>query len=65
MLSVSPSEQYALESVMDDLRLLHFAGFSLALRLYPEGDELTTTMLADLDCWIMDQFCPTAISANC
>jgi len=65
MLAVSPGENYALDNVMDDLRLLHFAGFSLALRLYPEGDELTTTMLADVNRWIMDQFCPSVVSANC
>lgn len=65
MLAVSPGENYALEEVMDDLRLFHFAGFSLDLRLYPEGDELTTTMLADVNRWIMDQFCPSVVSANC
>ena len=65
MLSVSPGRQYALDSVMDDLRLLHFAGFSLALRLYPEGDDLTTTMLSDVDRWILDQCCPSAVAANC
>ncbi len=65
MLSVSPGEKFALEEVMDDLRLLHSAGCSLALRLYPEGDELTTTMLADVDRWIMEQFCPSVVSANC
>lgn len=65
MLSVSPCENFPLEEVMDDLRLLHFAGCSLALRLYPEGDDLTTTMFADLDSWIMEKFCPSSVSANC
>lgn len=65
MLSVSPGENYALDEVMDDLRLLHFAGFSLALRLYPEGDELTTTMLTDVNRWIMDNFCPSVVSSDC
>jgi phospholipase/carboxylesterase len=65
LLSVSPGERYGLDSVMDDLRLLHFAGFSLALSLYPEGDDLTTTMLADANRWIMDQFCPTVAPASC
>jgi phospholipase/carboxylesterase len=65
MLAVSPGKQYGLDSVMNDLRLLHSAGFSLALRLYPEGDDLTTTMMSDANRWIMDQFCPTAAAANC
>jgi phospholipase/carboxylesterase len=65
MLAVSPDESYPLEGVMDDLRMLHCAGFSLALRLYPEGDELTTAMLADVNRWIMESFCPTVVSARC
>jgi phospholipase/carboxylesterase len=61
MLSVSPCEQgYAGSQVMDDLKLLHSGGFSLELRLYPEGDSLTDTMLTDLNKWIMEQFCPSA-----
>jgi phospholipase/carboxylesterase len=65
MLAVSPGQTYPLQGVMDDLRLLHGAGFSLALRLYPEGDELTTVMLADVNRWIMESFCPTVVAARC
>jgi phospholipase/carboxylesterase len=58
LLSVSPNEQYPLDRVMENVRLLHLAGSSLALRLYPEGDELTTVMLSDVDSWIMERVCP-------
>lgn len=65
MLSVSPTaEGFTSKQVMDDLRLLHCGGFSLSLRLYPEGDALTDTMFADLNIWLMESFCPTAISAS-
>jgi phospholipase/carboxylesterase len=43
--------------VCRDLRLLHSAGFTVALRQYPSGDELTTQMLADLDRWMMELVC--------
>lgn len=43
----------------DDLRLLHSAGFAMALRLYPGGDGLTTTMLSDIDAWVLDRVCNT------
>ena len=65
LLSVSPEEEsYSLDHVMDDLRLLHSAGFQVALRLYPEGDGLTTTMLTDLDEWLMEGFCPSAVTSS-
>ena len=57
LLSVSPDEKYPLDRVMENVRLLHMAGSSLALRLYPEGDELTTVMLSDVDRWIMEHVC--------
>lgn len=65
MLGVSPSEQYPLDQVMDDLRLMHSAGFSIELRVHPEGDELTKQMLAEVNVWIMEQFCPQSVSADC
>lgn len=64
LLSVSPNENYSLPKVMDDLRLLRYAGFSLSLRLNPEGDELTTKMLSDVNAWIMEQFCPSISQAS-
>ena len=64
LLGVSPTaEQYSTEQVMDDLRFLHGAGLPLALRLYPDGDDLTTVMFSDLNCWVMEQFCPTSLVA--
>lgn len=66
LLSVSPDqEKFPLDHVMDNVKLLHFAGSSLSLRLYPAGDELTTVMLSDLDNWIMERVCPATVdSAN-
>ena len=40
------SEVYPEADVCRDLRLLHAAGCTVALRQYPCGDELTTVMLA-------------------
>ncbi len=65
MLSVSPAGEsnlrgYSIERIMDDLRFLHCAGMSLALKLYPEGDELTTIMLEDLNSWVMEQICSSS-----
>ncbi|MCA9230413.1 MAG: hypothetical protein KDA57_07165 [Planctomycetales bacterium] len=66
LLSVSPSgssdlDGYSLDQVMADVRLLHSAGSSLSVRLYPEGDGLTTVMLSDVDNWIMERACPQSI----
>ena len=41
--------------VCNDLRLLHTAGLSITLRLYPCGHELSPQMLADMDRWIIEQ----------
>jgi len=63
LLSVSPNQnKYSLSHVMENVRLLHIAGSSLALRLYPTGDELTTVMLSDVDHWIMEQVCPAPVA---
>jgi phospholipase/carboxylesterase len=51
------SRCYPEPHVCRDLRLLHAAGCTVALRHYPCGDELTTAMLSDLDRWLMDQVC--------
>jgi len=58
------SAGYPSAEVCDDLRLFHSAGLSVTLRQYPCGDELTTLMLADMNRWIMEQFCPASIPAN-
>ncbi|MGD9632080.1 MAG: alpha/beta hydrolase [Pirellulales bacterium] len=52
------SRQYPEATVCNDLRLLHSAGCRVALRQYPCGDELTTTMLEDLNRWMMELVCP-------
>ena len=51
------SRDYPDRRVCDDLRLLHSAGCTVALRQYPGGDELTTNMLSDLDRWLMEFVC--------
>jgi phospholipase/carboxylesterase len=52
------SGDYPEADVCRDLRLMHAAGCAVALRQYPCGDDLTTTMLADLDRWMMSIVCP-------
>jgi phospholipase/carboxylesterase len=61
--SCRESDEYPPARVADDLRLLHAAGFSLALRQYPGEHELTTVMLADMDRWLMEQVCPSTANA--
>jgi phospholipase/carboxylesterase len=49
------SPLYGEAEVCNDLRLLHTAGLSITLRLYPCGHELSPQMLADVDRWIIAQ----------
>jgi phospholipase/carboxylesterase len=58
------SQVYPPAKVAEDLRLLHSAGFSLALRTYPGEHDLTTVMLADLDRWLMGRICPATATAT-
>ncbi len=51
------SRIYPSSRVCSDLRLLHSAGCTVALRQYPGCDEVTTDMLADMDRWLMDLVC--------
>ena len=53
------SQLYPSTRVCDDLRLLHAAGCTVALRQYPGADNLTSKMLSDLDRWLMDLVCCT------
>ena len=52
------STDYPEADVCRDLRLLHSAGCTVALRQYPCGDDLTTVMLEDLNRWMMEIVCP-------
>jgi phospholipase/carboxylesterase len=61
--SCRESDEYPATRVADDLRLLHSAGFSLALRQYPGEHELTTVMLSDMDRWLMERVCPSTAGA--
>lgn len=51
------SRAYPASRVCRDLRLLHTAGCTVALRQYPGGDGLTNKMLSDLNCWLMELVC--------
>jgi phospholipase/carboxylesterase len=51
------SQSYPQARVCEDLRLLHAAGCTVALRQYPGADGLAQWMLADLDRWIMELVC--------
>jgi len=54
------SRAYPASRVCRDLRLLHVAGCTVALRQYPGGDGMTSNMLADLDRWLMELVCGSA-----
>jgi len=54
------NESYPSDRVCRDLRLLHVAGCTVALRQYPCAEGLTNNMLADLDRWLMELVCGSA-----
>jgi len=55
---------YGEQQVCDDVRLLHTAGMSITLRLYPCGHELSPQMLADVDRWIIEQITASTAQAD-
>jgi phospholipase/carboxylesterase len=58
------SAVYGEKQVCDDLRLLHTAGMSITLRLYPCGHELSPQMLSDIDRWIIEQITASKAQAD-
>jgi phospholipase/carboxylesterase len=58
------STVYGEKQVCDDLRLLHTAGMSITVRLYPCGHELSPQMLADVDRWIIEQITASKAEAT-
>jgi phospholipase/carboxylesterase len=54
------SRNYPAARVCSDLRLLHSAGCTVALRQYPGADDLTSAMLADMNRWLMELVCGSA-----
>jgi phospholipase/carboxylesterase len=58
------STVYDEQHVCDDLRLLHTAGMSITLRLYPCGHELSPQMLTDVDRWIIEQITASKAQAD-
>jgi phospholipase/carboxylesterase len=63
LMTCNDSRQYPAPRVAEDLRLLHAAGFSLALRHYLCGDELYTDMFVDMNQWLMARVCGTPAAA--
>jgi phospholipase/carboxylesterase len=59
------SELYPQTAVCQDLKLFHSAGLSVDVRQYPGEDDLTTSMLADMNRWVMDRVCGAAASTSC
>lgn len=48
------SVEFSEPQLCEQLKLLHIAGFSVTLRQYPGTDQITDTMLSDLNNWIME-----------
>ena len=44
------------------LRLFHAAGAMLAMRIYPGRNDLSKTILADVNRWLMDEICGSSVS---
>jgi phospholipase/carboxylesterase len=57
LVSSRDSSTYPASQVCSDLKLLHSAGCTVALRQYPGADDLTSKMLSDMDHWLMDLVC--------
>jgi phospholipase/carboxylesterase len=51
------NRDYPAGRVCRDLRLLHSAGCTVALRQYPGHDNLTSNMLSDMNRWLMELVC--------
>ncbi|MEN1679831.1 MAG: alpha/beta hydrolase-fold protein [Planctomycetota bacterium] len=54
------SDRYAESTLCEDVRLLYSAGCNLNLRHEPGDGDVTTSMLADLNRWMMDIVCASA-----
>ena len=48
-------DEYPTATLCDNLRLLHCAGMSVTVRQYPSMREMTPTMLADVDRWLIER----------
>ena len=49
------AQQYGEGEACQDLRMLHAAGMALAVRQYPDGNQLDDRLLGDVNRWIMEQ----------
>jgi phospholipase/carboxylesterase len=43
------------------LRLFHAAGASLAMRIYPDRNQLSKAILCDVNRWLMDEICGASV----
>jgi phospholipase/carboxylesterase len=57
LMTARDSRIYPPARVCSDLRLLHSAGCTVALRQYPGTDDVTQDMLSDMDRWLMALVC--------
>ena len=57
LVSSRDNDTYPASQVCNDLKLLHSAGCTVALRQYPGSDDLTSKMLSDMDRWLMELVC--------
>jgi len=48
------SQAYSVDQLCEDLHLFHAARLAVAVRQYPQGDELRSNMLEDLNRWMME-----------
>jgi pimeloyl-ACP methyl ester carboxylesterase len=46
------------------LRLFHAAGAALAMRIYPGSSDLSKSVLADVNRWVMDEVCGTPAAVH-
>jgi phospholipase/carboxylesterase len=58
------SVRYPEEQLCQHLRLFHTAGLPVTVRCYPGEDGLTTTMLSDMDRWIMEHISQQNLSSD-
>ena len=54
------SPRFGEPQLSEDLRLLHSAGCSAAIRFYPHEDDLTSVMFSDVNDWAMARVCASS-----
>jgi phospholipase/carboxylesterase len=49
------SQQFSVDELCDQLRLMYASGFDVTVRQYPGAEDLTDQVLRDMNVWIMEQ----------